>query len=70
MKLKVNNLELNAVLEAIETQLDHVNDPLTLAALKSFVKKVNDNSTTITWKPEESALDILENIKEIEEEAI
>lgn len=67
MEIKTNNNELNAVLTAIYEYMETVPDEFTLASLKSFVSKVNGNSTTVNWLPEEKAVDILQAIEEIEE---
>ena len=68
MKLKINNNELVAILDAIELSLDYRNNDFILASLKSFVKKVNNNVSIYNRNPEEKAIDLLDLIREIEEE--
>jgi len=68
MKLNINNNELVAILDAIELSLDYRNNDFILASLKSFVKKVNNNVSIYNRNPEEKAIDLLDLIREIEEE--
>lgn len=65
MELRLNNNELVAILHSIEISLDYLEDRMALASLLSFVCKVNDNATTYTRNPEEVAIDLKAQIKEI-----
>ena len=65
MKLNLNNNELTAILTAIQRDLDYNDDLFCLASLKSFVKKVNDNTRTFNPNPEMLSITIENQIDEI-----
>lgn len=67
MKLNLNNSELVAILTAIQRDFDYNEDIMSLASLRSFVNKVNNQITNFNRKPDELVCVMIEQLDDIKE---
>lgn len=67
MKIKVNNNELVAVLEAIEIYLEYEDNKMIEASLESFLNKLNNEMTIFNREPEERILRLREQLQDLKE---
>lgn len=69
MKLNLNNSELVVILKALEVYFEVVpnDDFLSIATIKSLVKKINGNCTVFNPIVEELAITCLYQLRDIEE---
>ena len=57
MDIKINNLEISAVMDAIECYLEIVDNPLDTHALKSFVNKISNQVRNSNQPVEEKVVE-------------